>query len=260
MPTIPNRSTVHLVAEVQWQIDGHRAPGPQVPGDPGESVNNQDDHTSFVYGFQSRVHAQGFQRLEYLQPYGSRMMAYRPTSRIGSNSRPGLYYEIGPGFFAAHATEPLRDPEEFSTMVREGMKAVLAARDWRSKDQPFSYITVRVLDAFREPWVHEQDLDDFLKHALGIDVRLPPGIARHVRPGYRYKPMLRLQIYTVDNRELTISADLGELDYQLAYLLDATVATEDRDIQGLDAAVLAVDQSYAIIRDMFADIPAPPPR
>lgn len=260
MPTIPNRSTVHITAEVQWQVDGYGWPGPQVPGEPGASVGNENEHTMLIYGFQSKVDGLGFKRAESLLPYGARMMAYRPVSRIHSNSKPGLYYEIGPGIFSAHTTEPLQHGDEFSAMVREGMKAVLAHRDWRSKDQPFPYITVRVVEAFKEPWVQEQDLDDFLKHALGIHVGLPPGIAKHVRPGYRYKPMLQLQIYSVDNRELKISADLGQLDDQLAYLLDTTVTTDDRDTQGLDAVMLAVNQSYAIIRDMFAEIPAPAPR
>lgn len=260
MPTIPNRSTVHITAEVQWQVDGHASPGPQVPGEPGASVGNENEHKMLIYGFQSKVEGLGFRREESLLPYGARMMAYRPVSRISANGKPDLYYEIGPGIFSAHTTEPLGRGDEFSTMVREGMKAVLERRDWRAKDQLFPYIAVRVVEAFKEPWVHQQDLDDFLKQALGIHVGLPPGIAKHLRPGYRYKPMLQLQIYSVDNRELKISADLGQLDHELAYLLDTTVTTDDRDILGLDAVMLAVNQSYAIIRDMFADIPAPAPR
>lgn len=264
MPTKPNRSTVQITAEVQWTIDGHRSPETQLPGEPPESVEHRDEsmHKHFIYEFESRVRGQGFQHTESLLPYGARMMAYRPASRVRSNSKPGLYYETGPGYFSANATQPLQNPDEFSTMVREGMKAVVAARDrgWGSRNQPFSYITVRVLEAFREPWSQEQDLDDFLKNALGIHVGLPPGIAKHVRPGYRYKPMLQLQIYTVDRRELKISAEQGQLDGQLAYLLDTSVTMDDQEIVELDAAILAVNQSYAIINDMFAEIPAPAPR
>ena len=257
MTTVPNRSTVQLTAEVQWQIDGRASPGPRVPGEPGSPAGNQDECRYFIQGFQSSMYRKGFQRSEELRPYGHQLMAYEPATRIHSNSRPGLYYEVGAGTFAVHATQPLRDAEEFLSAVREGMKVVLEERGWRGNQSPFPYVVVRVVDAFREPWTHQQDLDDFLRDALGIKVALPKRIAQHLRPGYRYKPVLQLQIYTDDNRELRIGADLGEIDYQLAYLLDTSVTTEERELSGLDAVMHAVTASHAIIRDMFADIPAP---
>jgi hypothetical protein len=260
MTTAPNRSTLQLIAEVQWQIDGRVSPGPRVPGEPATPADNQDECQYFIRGFQSIMHGSGFGRSEDLTPYGQRLMAYEPATRLHSNSRPGLHYEIGAGTFAVHATQPLRDAEEFLSMVREGMKVVLKQRGWRSDDSPFPYVRVRVLDAFREPWTHQQDLDDFLRDALGIQVALPKPIAQHLRPGYRYRPSLQLQIYMEENRELKISVDVGEMDYQMAYLLDTTVTTEDRDLIGVDAVVRAVTVSHGIIRDMFADIAAPAPR
>lgn len=256
MTNAPQRSTIQCIAEVQWQIDSGSRPGPRVAGAPHEPVGRHDESMMFIHRFRAAVHGQGFQRSDDLRPYGTPIIAYEPALRMHSQRQQGLSYEIGAGTFAVRATQPVAW-EDFSAALREGMKVVLAGRDYDAQKQPFSYITLHVVQAFQEPWTHQQGLDEFLKDALGIQVVLPQGIAQHVRPGYRYQPLLQLQIYSDNQRELSVAVKPDYLNDQFAYLVDTTVATQDSDIYELDAVVHAVDASHAMLQGLFGDIPAP---
>lgn len=210
----------------------------------------------FIHRFRAAVLGQGFRRDEDLRPYGTPIIAYEPALRLHSQHQQGLSYEIGAGTFAVRATQPVAW-EDFSAALREGLKVVLAIRDYNTREQPFSYITLHVVQAFQEPWTHQQGLDEFLKDALGIQVVLPPGLAQHVLPGYRYQPLLQLQIYSDKQRELNVAVKPDYLNDQFAYLLDTTIATQDSNIRELDAVVHAVDASHAMLQGLFGEIPAP---
>jgi hypothetical protein len=256
MTTAPHRSTLQFIAEVQWQIDARRSPGARIAGEPQESLGHHGDSQMFMHKFRVDVDRLAYQRSEDLLPYGSPLMAYEPAMRLHSSRQPGLSYEIGPGTFAVRATRPV-DWTDFSSALREGLKVVMAARDYSAREQPFSYIRMHVVEAFMAPWSHQQDMADFLKDALGIQVVLPEGIARHLRPGYRYRPLLQLQLYTDHQRELKVAVDVGYVEDDLAYLLDTTVSTENRELLTLDQVVQAIDESYVIRQGMFGDIPLP---
>lgn len=256
MTKVPQRSTIQCTAEVQWQIDSRCGPGPRVAGEPCEPVRLQDESMMFIHRFRAAVHGQGYQRSEDLRPYGTPLIAYEPAMRLHSQRQQGLSYVIGAGTFAVRATQAVAW-EDFASALREGLKVVLAGRDYDAQKQPFSYISLHVAQAFQEPWTHQQGLDDFLKHALGIQVVLPQGIAQHVRPGYRYQPLLQLHIHSDNQRDLSVAVKPDYLNDQYAYLLETTVVTQDRDIHELDAVVHAVDASHAMLQGLFGDIPPP---
>lgn len=256
MTKVAQRSTIQCTAEIQWQVDSRGSPGPRVADEPREPVRRQDESMMFIHRFLAAVHGQGYQRSEDLRPYGTPLIAYEPAIRLHSQRRQGLSYAIGAGTLAVRATQAVAW-EDFSSALREGVKVVLAGRDYDARKQPFSYIALHVVQAFQEPWTHQQGLDEFLQHALGIQVVLPQGIAQHVRPGYRYQPLLQLQIHSDNQRELSVAVKPDYVNDHLAYLLDTAVITQDSDIDELDAVVHAVDASHAMLQGLFGEIPLP---
>ncbi|MFZ6873532.1 TIGR04255 family protein [Undibacterium sp. Di27W] len=254
--TLKKSPIVELVAELNWDILEQQFPGANIGNGPSGIVINQAECEEFFMMFSGEVNKLGFKKIERLFPHGMPLFSHQPIFRFRSENNDVLY-QVGAGYFSVNATAGYKSWNDFSPVIEDGLNALLTARSGSDKLKPFSNVSLRYLDAFKEPLIQGMGIDKFMSEVLGINISIPTGISNHIAKGETHRPSLQLQIPMKDKEVMLISIGEGMSGGNPAFLMDTNVVTNIETNADVAEVMAVLNLSHNNIHNMFFEITKP---
>lgn len=244
---------VELIADLRWRTahamnmpDGNQMQPVFVSAGPTEALAPYFD--KFTRGI-----AVQFPASERLVPIGYPLLANQPALRFrpAPTEQQSSLYQIGPGIFTANAVPPYKSWAEFVPVIERGVQTLLDSRIESEKDEPFSYIGLRYIDAFEDSLTGGRPAGEFIGEVLGLKVHLPEVLAKYTSVGSEPKPTLQLQIPMDGGMVMNLSVGEGTVAGRLVVIMDTTVATTTPVPAGLQPIMETLATAHEVIHDVF---------
>jgi uncharacterized protein (TIGR04255 family) len=221
-----NAPLVELIAEVRWapaaptQAPLGGATGPVF-------VFNAGALNGIVERFGDCASELGYSESERLVPPNFPSITYQPVIRYKhkENGETRSLYQLGAGIFSAHAVPPYKSWPRFEPVVRDGIEALLKARDETDIDRGFSAVSLRYIDAFGPHLTEGRTVLSFLSEVLGIKINIPPALAKHLRKDSTITPALQFQLPMNDGMVMSVSLGEGSANGVTAIMMDTSIAS-----------------------------------
>jgi uncharacterized protein (TIGR04255 family) len=187
------------------------------------------------------------------------MMLFQPVYRYrkANEMDASVLYQAGAGMFSANAIPPYQSWDSFSPMVEAGIEAMLKTRSDAERNMPFSFISLRYLDAFGPTFTEERDIGRFIRDVLGIKLDLPTGISKHIAQGQSVKPFIQLSIPLSNSMIMNLSIGEGMVNNELTIIMDTTVTTTVETPADKMLLMSVLNNAREIIHEMFFDMTKP---
>ena len=200
-----------------------------------------------------------FQVAERLVPPGFPLVAHQPVYRFRKQAQEEIaaLYQVGPGMFSANAVPPYQNWAQFEPIVREGIDALLHARDSSEKNVNFLSTSLRYIDAFNSTLTQGRDVSTFLDEVLGIKITLPSGLTQQLAEGSKHKPTLQFQLPMTSGMIMSLGIGEGLFHETPAIVMDCTVGTTTPVAASLDAVMATLTLARAAIHDTFFALTSP---
>lgn len=201
----------------------------------------------------SRGIAAQFPATERLVPVGYPLLTNQPVLRFrpAPTEQQSSLYQIGPGIFTANAVPPYKSWAEFVPVIEQGVQTLLDSRIESEKDQPFSYIGLRYIDAFDDSLTGGRPVGEFIGEILGLKVQLPEVLAKYTSAGSQPKPALQLHIPMDGGMVMNVSVGEGTVSGRLVVIMDTTVATTTPVPAGIHPVMDTLATAHEVIHDVF---------
>lgn len=253
--TFENAPLIELIAELRWNVHSQPLGTPQAP--PASiplMALNANHFDEFFMRFGGEVYKLGYERAERLLPPGFPLMLFQPVYRYRKSDVASVLYQAGPGLFSANAIPPYRSWDDFSPVVKSGIKALLKTRSDTEKEFPFSSISLRYIDAFGPALTQGRDVDRFLREVLGLSVELPDGISKHIAVGQMVKPSVQLALPLANGMTLNVGIGEGLVNNETSIIMDTTVSTTGETPADENSAMRKLNIARDSIHEMFFDL------
>ena len=203
--------------------------------------------------FGGACYQHGFQRAERLVPNGFPSIFGQPVFRYkkGSEEVSSELYQVGPGLFTANAIPPYKSWVDFSPVVKDGVGALLLARNQAEKEVAFSKVSLRYIDAFGPSLTKGMPLEDFVSEVLGFNVALPLPVSSLVAQGQKAKVFVQLNFATANGMSVNMTVGEGQANNSPVVVLDTTVSSITPVDPNTDAVMTTLGAARTIIHDMF---------
>jgi uncharacterized protein (TIGR04255 family) len=186
-------------------------------------------------------------------PSGFPSIVGQPVFRYkkGSEEISSELYQVGPGLFTANATPPYKSWVDFSPVVKNGVDALLLARNPAEKDVAFSKVSLRYIDAFGPGLTKGMPLEDFVSEVLGFKVNLPLPVSSLVAQGQKAKVFVQLNFATENGMSVNVAVGEGQVNNSPVVILDTTVSSITPIDPNTESVMVALAAARTIIHDMF---------
>lgn len=252
--TFNNAPLVEIVAELRWTPPNQHMLTPQVNGGVPVSIFVSNDFEEFFMRFGGECYQHDFKRTERLVPSGFPSIVGQPVFRYKKGSEESELYQVGPGLFTANATPPYKSWNEFSPVVKNGVDALLLARNPAEKEVAFSKVSLRYIDAFGPSLTKGMPLEDFVSEVLGFKVGLPLPVSSLIAQGQKAKVFVQLNFATANGMSVNVTVGEGQANNSPVVILDTTVSSITPVDPNADSVMAALATARSIIHDMFVKI------
>ncbi len=255
MPTIAFKQPplVEIIAEARWDL-GLGDVLPQFSNVPMPALNT-GAHESHFLNFASKAGARGYGLVERLVPPGFPLLANQPAVRYRSNDPGTSIFQLGPGVFTANIVPPYKSWSGFFPYLETGLELLLGSRVDPEKEQPFSELRLRYLDAFGEKLTQGKSVPDFLAQNLGIRVDLPQAIMRFCSNVVGIKPSISVVI-PIKSGALELKIGEGWVRNVPSLIMDTTVICKGPILAQKQTVLKAFDDAHTIIHESFFEMTA----
>jgi len=260
--TLLNAPLVELIAEIRWSpgIEAVQATSMQPGG-----VNTpafylaSSEFADFFSRFGNAVAELSYSVSERLVPPEIPFLMVQPVYRYKQQAQDQQtsLYQVGPGLFTANAVPPYQTWDTFSPVVKAGVNAILESRSEAERDSPFIATSLRYIDAFGVNLTRGMDVATFMRDILGVDVKLPKGMVKHLATDATYKPSIQVQIPMHAGMIMSVAIGEGIINNNQSIVMDTTVSTTTPIAANIDAVMQAMNVARTSIHDMFFEITGP---
>jgi uncharacterized protein (TIGR04255 family) len=255
-----NAPLVELIAELRWNTP-HQAFQPQQPGILPVSLplmGGAGRMEEFFSRFGGEAYQSGFQRAERTVPGGFPILPFQPVYRYrrAEQLAPELF-QVGAGIFSANAIPPYQSWKKFSPFVSQGIEILLKSRDASEKDQPFSSVGLRYIDAFSAEHLQGMIPNDFISKIMGFKLSLPQILVDLASSGDSIKTSFQLNIPISGALIAGINMGEGQVNGIPALLLDTTISTNTATAPSAEAVMAILNQAHLLINNMFMEFTRP---
>lgn len=264
--TFKNAPLIELIAEVRWNPVSMQTaffPGaqqiPGVIGQPQVLIMNNVNVENFLQTLGGELYQRTYRRTERIIPYGFTPPPFQQICRYRSDAdgKASTLYQAGFGIFSAHALPPYKSWQDFAPVVSDGIDSVIVARAPEEKDTPFAGVSLKYIDAFKEPLTEGRDIAGFLSDVLGFKLSIPEVLQGKVAPNGREKPSIILAVPLANGMRMDLSIGEGAFNGEVAVLMEATVTSDASTPSNRDAAMAVFEQAHDVIHDVFVNITQP---
>ena len=260
--TLLNAPLVELIAEFRWK--------PSIPEMPTASMQPggvnapafylaSNELTDFFNRFGNAVTVLGYPVSERLIPIEIPLLMVQPVYRYKKQAKDQQtsLYQVGPGLFTANAVPPYQTWDTFSPVVEAGVNAILESRPEAERGSPFTATSLRYIDAFGTDLTAGMDVARFMREILGVDVRLPNGMLKHLAENATYKPSIQVQIPMPAGLIMSVGIGEGIINNNQSIIMDTTVSTTTPISADINAVMQAMNVARNSIHDMFFELTSP---
>ena len=273
--TLAKAPLVEIIAELRWappsqSTDISASAHANIPQQFNPLIQSSNDEVGteeFFSRFGDLAQALGFSQTERMLPVGFPMVAHQPILRfrkgIASQNVPlapnthHVLYQVGAGIFTANTTPPYGSWKTFVSDVRNGIQALLDAREKEERDSPFTYVSIRYLNSFEEELIGKMSVAELLEDVFKIGITLPPAIEKNIVDGGKYRPTLQLVIPLQNEAVINLAIGEGFSYGKSSIIMDATFATTSLTDANLDAVMNTLITGQSMIHKMFLDLIEP---
>lgn len=251
--TFAKAPLVEIVADLRWP-DSSADQAALAKGVPFSVVSGKNEE--FMTRFGEAAYALGFHRSERLiptgfpVPHGTPVYRHRPSPDSQDLMRSSIL-QVGPSLFSANAVPPYKSWDEFMPIVRNGVAALLAARDDAEKQVPFSHVSLRYIDAFAGDLLTGHDMQSFIREVLGFKLNLPAALLDQQGKAGPAKTHFQLRIPL--ERGMTMHLVLGEGTFngQDAVMMNTQVVADKEIAADLKMVMETLSSARQVIHDSF---------
>ncbi len=245
---------VELIAELRWG-----PPGITLGADGSQSLTLSmgRETEEFFLRFGAAVAGFGYTQAEKLVPPGFPAILHQVVWRFRKPGDASSLLQVGLGLFSANALQPYRRWRDFRPTVVAGVNALLATRIGQEREQQFSQVSLRYMNAFSEPLLAGKSPAEFMRDVLCLKLELPEAIAKLVGPAANVSSTSNV-LLPVANTSKVMSAAFGDgsVNSAPAAIYDVTLA--DNNVAGVaDDVMAALDGSRDIIHSCFVELSKP---
>lgn len=249
--TYRNSPIVELIAELHWDVAKVVATG---PAPALGMVADTGAYEEFFMRFTGPAFANGYAQIERVVPHGFPMFAHQPAVRFRPKEGNGLLLQIGPGLLTINATQPYKNWDAFAPEIRKGIEALFSARSDVENAQPFTAVNLRYVDGFNVTHTQGQNIGEFLRNVLGIDVRLPEAVTKHAATGRPIKPTIQVQVPMTDDRVLSLGVGDGMVNGQPVFVMDTTISAQRPIEPDVESLMQEFASARGVIHEMFFEM------
>lgn len=241
---------IEMIAELRWS--GQAADTAPIITPEAESPTEE-----MFSQWTDRMGALGYEHVERLVPQGFPLPLGMPTLRVRqrTGAPQNTLFQIGPQIFTANATPPYLSWHDFAPTAQAGVLALLAARPESEVTAPFQ-VSLRYIDAFREPLICGLSPMAFLTETLGLGVDVPPAIARHGVAGSEIGALVQLNVPLAEGK-LRVQFGEGRVGEEPALIMDMTLSRSEPVPAQAEEIMLALSQSRDITHAIFMELTTP---
>jgi uncharacterized protein (TIGR04255 family) len=247
---------VEIVAEVRWNLPGFSAI-PQQTQQAGilTPMLVAQEHEALFMTFAAKIAGDGFAQCERIIPPGMPYFAYQPVYRYrkASQDQGASLYQLGTGIFAANITPPYKSWETFFPMVQRGIELLIESRKQYTQDVKFSSVTLRYINAFREPFLRGKPIYRFLSDVFGIQIGLPEALTSHCVDAEMIKPSLALSI-PIKLGSMDVNFVEGWVNNVLSLIMDTAIAVNKELAGDKDAVMGVLNDAHDVIYVTFVGL------
>jgi uncharacterized protein (TIGR04255 family) len=255
-----NPPLVELIAELRWALPAGSTQAAE-PGGVALPVvtGNVSKFEEFFMRFGGGVQQLGFVQVERLTPSNFPLIAFQPIFRFRPlNERTKqVLYQVGAGMFSANAVPPYKSWDEFGPVVRNGVRALLNARDQHEKNTPFVAVSLRYIDAFGPSHTNGMHVGDFVQKVLGFRLELPRALSERIAKPGQYKPLIQVQMPLANGMLMHVQVGEGLSNKLLSIIMDWTVAATSPVGPTEGEVMNTLDSAHTVIHDVFLQIIEP---
>lgn len=248
---------IEIIAELKWLPTGLpvQQPGPQ------QIIFSGTGNDGFLISFARQSDVKRFTNAERVVPEGFPTPWSQVVWRFRDPDNPAVLLQIGPGVFTANALQPYRHWTEFRPTVEAGVRALLASRPEKERQQPLIGVTLRYINGFSSDLLAGKPVNQFIRDVLGFKIEPPDHLAQLYSSRYEGSTSANLLI-PIANKSKTFSVQVGDgaiqpvgsTEQSIAVLLDMTVA-EAKAVEPVFATIMeCLDSSRELIHDAFVNI------
>lgn len=241
---------IEIIVELRWS-------GQEADTAPIITLGAESPAEEMFSRWTARMGALGYEQVERLVPQGFPLPLGVPTLRIRqrTGAPQNTLFQIGPRIFTANATPPYLSWKDFAPTAQAGVLALLAARPESEVTTPFQ-VSLRYIDAFREPLIHGMSPLAFLTETLGLGIEVPPAIARHGVAGAEIGALVQLSVPLADGK-IRVQFGEGRVGDKPALIMDMTLSRSELVPAQAEAIMHALSQSRDITHAIFMELTAP---
>lgn len=241
---------IEMIAELRWSGQGADAA-------PIITLGAESPAEELFSRWSDRMGALGYEHVERLLPQGFPLPLGVPTLRVRqrTGAPQNTLFQIGPQIFTANATPPYLSWNDFAPTAQAGVLALLAARPESEKPAPFQ-VSLRYIDAFREPLIRGLSPLAFLTETLGVGVEVPPAIARHGVVGAEIGALVQLSVPLADGN-IRVQFGEGRVGEEPALIMDMTLSRSEPVPAQAEAIMHVLSQSRDVTHAIFMELTAP---
>jgi uncharacterized protein (TIGR04255 family) len=249
---------VELIAELRWAS----AAPTQAPlgGTAGPVfILNVGALNGIVERFGAIASELGYAESERLVPPNFPSITYQPVIRYKhkENGETRSLYQLGAGIFSVHAVPPYKSWSTFEPVVRNGIDALLKARDEADTNRDFSAVSLRYIDAFGPNLTEGRPVASFLSDVLGIQINIPTALAKHLRKDSTITPALQFQLPMNDGMVMSVSLGEGSANGIKAIMMDTSIATTLPVQASLESVMASFRTAHDAISGSFQQLVKP---
>ena len=251
MPTIFRQPPlIEIIAELRWARQGADTA-------PLITLGAESPAEGMFSRWTDRMGALGYEHVERLVPQGFPLPVGVPTLRVRqrTGAPQNTLFQIGPQIFTANATPPYLSWKDFAPTAQAGVLALLAARPESEIVAPFQ-VSLRYIDAFREPLIRGLSPMAFLTDTLGVAVEVPPAIARHGVAGAETGALVQFNVPLADGK-IRVQFGEGRVGEEPALIMDMTLSRSEPVPAQAEAIMHALSQSRDVTHAIFMELTAP---
>lgn len=246
---------VELIAELRWLPGGMKVSQNDSNSfelQPSMFLNPQNEE--LYLRFAQLIAAHGYTQIERLVPSGIPSIPFTPTYRYRDpKSSTVTLYHLGVGVFSAHTTPPYQSWNEFKPVVERGIGALMEALGEKVAPPAFNSVLLRYIDNFTETYTQGKSLDGFLKQ-LGIDVRVPDAISKHLASGKEIQPRVQLALPLKSGMHMQLSFADGKAGAHSGILMDTVVSATTPVNANVNDVMTALEEAHKVTHETFVEL------
>lgn len=254
--TFKSAPLVEMIAELRW---GAGAKPVIQPPPPMVMQGMGPDLDQFFIKLGDNLSQHGFRRAERLVPSGFPIFPFQPIFRfrrdVGEDN--SVVIQSGAGLFSVHAVPPYRSWAAVSTVVKNGVSALLASRASADQHMPFSVLSLMYINAFGPNLTSGRAIGPFMRDVLGVSIQLPPTFFNHLQAGSEPKQHVQLSFPLTRGGSMSFSLGDGNVNNESVIVMDMRILRQDAVSSNVEAIMDAFTSSRDVIHSIFLDLIKP---